>query len=206
VVSTPPMDILMLNGSQTDNNALLFSMGMHDILDPLFAANKLQKESEVFIPNWDNNTAQVEAEAALADPKYHIQIIYAANDGLAGGAINALKAAGLDGKVLVTGQDATAAGIHAILAGEQSMTIYKPIAQEAASVGQLVKAIFNGDDVNLLINGTNTVTFDGGSVPSILDNPILVDIHKIASTVIADKYLSKSDVCENIPPGTAGVC
>lgn len=203
--SVTPMNIMMISGSQTDNNALLFSEGAHTVLDPMFANGTFINVYETFTPNWDNNTAQSEAEKTLANKGNNIQIAYVANDGMAGGVINALENAGLNGKVLVTGQDATAEGINAILLGEQNMTIYKPIANEAQSTGKLVKAIYNGTDTKALIKGTTT-TFNGGSIPSILDEPVMVDSSNIASTVIADNYLTKSEVCKNVPTGTDGVC
>ncbi len=201
-----PINIVMISGSQTDANALLFSVGVHSVLDPLFANNILKNVSESFTPNWDNATAQVQMEVALTDQQNNVQIVYAANDGLASGAISALSAVRLSGKVLVTGQDATTAGIHNILAGTQSMTVYKPILKEAQSTGELVKALYSGSDVNALTRGQTTTTFDGGSIPSILDTPIAVDINNIASTVIADHFIAKDDVCTDIPVGTAGVC
>jgi D-xylose transport system substrate-binding protein len=201
-----PINIVMISGSQTDANALLFSVGVHAELDPLFANNVLKNVFENFTPNWDNGTAQTEMEGALTDQQNNIQVAYVANDGMAGGVIAALSAARLNGKVLVTGQDATAAGIHNILAGEQGMTVYKPIIKEAQSTGDLVKALYNGTDVNVLTHGQITTTFNGGNIPSILDTPVAVDINNIASTVIADHFIVKSDVCTGIPVGTAGVC
>lgn len=200
------INIAMISGSQTDANALLFSVGAHSVLDPLFANNVLKNVFENFTPNWDNGTAQTEMEGVLTDQQNDIQIAYVANDGMAGGVIAALNAARLNGKVLVTGQDATVAGIHNILAGEQSMTVYKPIDKEAQSTGELVKALYNGTDVNVLTHGQTTTTFNGGNIPSILDTPIAVDINNIASTVIADHFIAKSDVCAGIPAGTGGVC
>jgi len=201
-----PVSTVMISGSQTDGNALLFSIGVHSVLDPLFANGSLKNVSENFTPNWDNSTAQAEMEAALTDQQNNIQIAYAANDGLAGAVITGLKDVGLNGKVLVTGQDATAAGIHNILAGQQSMTVYKPIDKEAQSTGDLVKALYSGANVTALTRGQSMLTFDGGSIPSILDTPIAVNKNNIASTVIADHFLAKSDVCAGIPAGTAGVC
>lgn len=203
-VGTP--NIAMISGSQTDTNALLFSMGAHSVLDPMFANKTLKNVAETFTPDWVNTTAQAEMEAALADQQNNIQIAYVANDGMAGGVITALQAARLNGKVLVTGQDATAAGIHNILTGDQSMTVYKPIAKEAQSVGDLVKAINNGSAITALTQGVTTSTFDGGNVPSILDIPVSVDRTNIATTVIADHYLTKNEVCDGIPAGTDGVC
>lgn len=201
-----PVNMVMISGSQTDTNALLFSEGAHSVLDPLFAAGNLKNVYENFTPDWNNSTAQSEMEAALADQTNNIQVAYAANDGLANSVITALKAVNLSGKVLVTGQDATVTGIHNILADQQSMTVYKPIAKEAQSVGLLVKALYNGTSVASLTHGATTATFDGGSIPSILDTPISVDRTNIKSTVIADGFIKKSDVCGGIPAGTASVC
>ena len=200
------VNLMMINGSQTDNNALLFSEGAHIALDPLFGSNTLNNVYETFTPNWDNNFAQSEAETTLANQNNNIQIAYVANDGMAGGVINALKVANLAGKVLVTGQDATAAGISAILLGYQNMTVYKPIAQEARSTGALVRAIYNGTDTGLLTRGATTASFDGGLIPSILDQPVMVDRTNIESTVIADGFLTRSAVCQGVPAGTDHVC
>ena len=105
---------VMINGAQTDNNALLFSAGAHSALDPLFTAGTLKKVYEQFTPYWNNATAQTEMQAALTANQNKVAVAYVANDGMANAVIAALKAVKLNGKVLVTGQDATAAGIHNI--------------------------------------------------------------------------------------------
>ena len=199
-------NVVMINGSQTDNNALLYSIGSHAALDPLFANGSLKNISETFTPDWNNSTAQAEMEAYLTDQHNNIQVAYVANDGMANKVITALKAAGLNGKVLVTGQDATAAGIHNILAGDQSMTIYKPIDRVARSTANLVKALYSGSNVDTVTKNGTVGTFDGGNVPAILETPITVDKNNIATTVIADKFIAKKDVCNGIPVGTANVC
>jgi D-xylose transport system substrate-binding protein len=199
-------NVVMISGSQTDTNALLYSLGSHSVLDPLFAHGVLKNINETFTPNWDNNTAQTEMEGDLTDQQNNIQVAYVANDGMANGVINALKAVHLNGKVLVTGQDATATGINYILAGDQTMTVYKPIIKEAQSTGAVVKAIYQGTSVSSLTHGMTTATYDGGSIPSVFDTPISVDKTNIASTVIADHFLTKDQVCTAIPTGTDGVC
>jgi D-xylose transport system substrate-binding protein len=125
---------------------------------------------------------------------------------MAGKVITALKAVNLNGKVLVTGQDAGADAVRNILLGQQSMTAYKPIAREAQSVADLVKALSNGSNINTLTKGVTTSTFDGGNIPSILDTPVTVDRNNIKSTVLADHYLVKEEICDGVPAGTAGVC
>src|ERR1700694_4429130 len=134
----------MINGSKTDNNAILFAQGAHQKLDPLFSSGVLKNVYEQFTPNWDNPTAQTEMEAALTANSNNIQIAYVANDGMASTVIAALRTANLNGRVLVTGQDATVAGLQHILLGDQAMTVYKSISQEAMATANLVAAISNG--------------------------------------------------------------
>ncbi len=200
------VNMAVISGSQTDENALLFSQGLHVALDPLLASGALKIVYETFTPDWNASTAQSEMDSELAATQNNIQIAYAANDDMADTVIAALKTAGLAGNVIVTGQDATITGIHNILTGEQSMTVYKPIAHEAQSTGALVKALYEGTAVKTLTKGATTATFDGGNIPSILDAPIAVDAGNIASTVIADQYVTKSEVCAGIPAGTDKVC
>jgi D-xylose transport system substrate-binding protein len=199
---------VMINGSQTDNNALLFNKGAHQALDPLFSSGALKKVYEQFTPNWDNATAQTEMQAALTKNQNNIQIAYVANDGMANNVIAALKAVKLNGKVLVTGQDATVAGIQNILKGDQAMTVYKAISKEAMATAQLVAAISNGTDTSSLTSGqTTTIPQTGGaSIPSILETPVAVDKTNIKSTVIADNFVTVSDICQGLPSGTAGIC
>ncbi len=212
VTANGTTNTVMINGAQTDNNALLFSAGAHSALDPLFTAKTLKKVYEQFTPGWDNATAQTEMQAALTANGNKVAVAYVANDGMANNVIAALKAVKLNGKVLVTGQDATAAGIHNILAGDQSMTVYKKIDLEANGTAQLVAAISMGTDTSTLTTGvTTTIPSSGGAaagtkIPSILEVPVAVDKSNIATTVIADGFVTAADVCTGLPSGTGGFC
>src|SRR5260221_363630 len=120
--------------------------------------------------------------------------------------IAALKAVHLNGKVLVTGQDAEKAGIRNILLGDQSMTVYKPIKKLAASVGQLVAAISKGEDTTSIANQQVKNPNGNAQIPSVLNAVVEVDISNIATTVIADGFVTKTDVCQGVLAGTGGVC
>jgi D-xylose transport system substrate-binding protein len=203
-------NLVMINGSQTDNNALLFSKGAHIPIDPLIASGALKKVYEKFTPNWDNPTAQTEMEAALTANADSVAVAYVANDGMANSVIAALKTHHLNKKVLVTGQDATVAGIQNILTGDQGMTVYKAISKEAQATADLVAAISKGTDTGTATQGkTTTVPVSGGApIPSVLETPVAVDKTNIASTVLADGYVTKSDICTGLPAGTNtnGIC
>jgi D-xylose transport system substrate-binding protein len=199
-------NVMMIDGSDTDNNAHLFGAGAHSILDPLFTAGTLKKVYEQYTPGWTNATAQTEAQGALTANHNKIAIAYVMNDGMANTVIAALQKVGLAGKVLVTGQDAEVAGIRNILLGYQSMTVYKPIAKLADSVGQLVAAISNGTDTSALASAQVKNPSGSASIPSILNAVVEVDITNIKTTVIADGFVKAADVCVGVPAGTGGVC
>lgn len=199
-------NMVMIDGSDTDNNAHLFGNGAHSVLDPLISAGTLKKVYEQFTPGWDNATAQTEMQAALTANHNDVQIAYVMNDGMANTVIAALKAVHLNGKVLVTGQDAEAAGIRNILLGDQSMTVYKPIKKLADSVGKLVAAISNGTDTSGIASAKVKNPNGNAQVPSVLNAVVEVDISNIATTVIADGFVSKADVCQGVPAGAGGVC
>jgi len=199
-------NISMINGAQTDNNALLFRQGALSKLQPLYDNGTLKKVYDQYTPNWDNPTAQTEMEGILTAQQNNIQIAYVANDGMANSVIAALKAKKLNGKVLVTGQDATVAGIQNILTGDQAMTVYKAINKEAKATADLVKALHDGTDTASLTNGAVTKTADGTAIPSILETPVAVDKTNIQSTVIADNFVTVAEVCTGLPKGAGGIC
>jgi D-xylose transport system substrate-binding protein len=212
VTANGTKNTVMISGSQTDNNALLFSAGAHSALDPLFTAGTLKKVYEKFTPNWDNATAQTEMQAALTANGNKVAVAYVANDGMANNVIAALKAVKLNGKVLVTGQDATVAGLQNILKGDQSMTVYKAIPKEAMATAQLVAALSKGTDTATLTSGqTVAIPSSGGAaagtkIASILETPVTVDKSNIQSTVIADNYVTAAEICTGLPSGTGGIC
>ncbi len=208
-VSAGHNNIAFINGSPTDNNATLFAQGAHQVLDPLINAGTLKKVYEQFTPNWDPPTGETEMEAALTANQNNIQLVLSANDDLGGAAIQALKAQNLAGKVLVTGQDATVSGLQRILEGTQAMTVYKPIIKEATAAAQLAAALRDGKDVSTLTTGATIKNPQGNaSIPSVLEQPEAVDKTNMASTVIADGYVTKAQVCANLPAGTdtGGIC
>jgi D-xylose transport system substrate-binding protein len=199
-------NVVMINGADTDNNAKLFGSGAHQILDPLYSSGALKKVYEQSTPGWTNSIAQTEMEAALTANHNDVQIAYVMNDGMANTVIAALTAQHLNKKVLVTGQDAEVSGIRNILLGDQSMTIYKPIKKLADSVGKLVAAISTGGDTSSIASASIKTPTSGTAIPSILNSVTEVDISNIKDTVIADGFVSKADVCKDVPAGAGGVC
>ncbi|GGE27389.1 sugar ABC transporter substrate-binding protein [Pullulanibacillus camelliae] len=186
--------VVMINGAQSDNNALLFRKGAHTILDPLFKDKTLVKGYESYTPEWLADNALRETEQALTKLDNKVDAVLAANDGNAGAAIKALKAQGLAGKVPVTGQDATDDGLRNIVLGTQSMSVYKDVKKEATAAAQLAVALAEGKaPPKGLVNGkTNNNMTD---VPSVLLDPIAVTKDNLADTVIKDGYTTWDKIC-----------
>jgi len=184
--------LVMINGAPTDNNAKLFKRGAHSVLDK--SSFKVAKEYDT--PDWSPDKAQTEMEQAItALGKNGFVGVYAANDGNAGGAIAAMKGNGVDPtKIPTTGQDAELAGVQRIVAGTQYMTVYKAIKPEAEAAAQLAYDLLQGKQpTGGVINGS---TDNGsGKVPSVLLEPVAVNVDNINDTIIKDGFWTASQIC-----------
>jgi len=181
-----------LNGSPTDNNATLFAQGYNSVLNPLYKAGKAVKVADQSVPDWDNQKALTIFEQMLQKESNKIDGVLAANDGLGNAAISAIKARKLK-QIPVTGQDATAEGIQNILAGDQCMTVYKAIKQEADAASKLAIALSKKQAPAAgLVNGQSDDT--KRQVPSVLLKPQAITKDNV-KVVFDDGFLKKSDVC-----------
>jgi D-xylose transport system substrate-binding protein len=185
----PKGNYVLIGGSPTDYNAILLRKGQMKILKPAIDRGDIKIISEQFAREWKAEEALRITEDALTRTGNKIHAIVASNDGTAGGAISALEAAGLGGKVLVTGQDAQKDAMQRIVKGTQTMTVYKPIkplafgAVDAAIKLARKEPVAAPDKIN---NGKK-------DVPAILIAPIAVDKSNVDIT-IKDGYHTREDV------------
>ena len=187
-----PANVVMLNGGPTDDNARLFRDGYNATVEERVAAGDWNLVADEPVPDWDNAQAGVIMEQILTDANNEVDAVFAANDGLAGAAITAMQAAGLDTQnIPISGQDATVPGIQLILSGDQTMTVYKPITEEVQASADAAIALRNCEDVTTV--ATDTAPVGGG--PAVLLEPIAVTADNIADTVYADGFVSEEDVC-----------
>jgi D-xylose transport system substrate-binding protein len=183
--------VVMINGSPTDSNAPPYKKGAKSVFDQ--AGAKIVKSYDT--PDWSPDKAQQEMEQTItASGKTGFDAVYVANDGMAGGVIAAMKAAGIDPKkVLVTGQDAEATGVQRILSGDQLMTVYQPIPKIAATSADLAVPLAQGKKPPAIATGK---TDNGsGQVPSVLLPTIAITKDNINDTVIKDGFLKPADIC-----------
>jgi D-xylose transport system substrate-binding protein len=186
----PKGNYVLIGGSPTDNNALLLREGQMNVLKPAIDRGDIKVISQQYAREWKAEEALRITEDALTRTRNKIDAIVASNDGTAGGAISALEAAGLAGKVLVTGQDAQKDAIQRIVRGTQTMTIYKPIQPLAYSAVDAAIKLARKQPVEAK-DRINNGKID---VPSILHAPIAVDKSNVDQTVIKEGYHTREEI------------
>jgi D-xylose transport system substrate-binding protein len=184
--------IVMINGAPTDNNAKLFKQGATGALNS--AGIKVLKSYDT--PDWSPDKAQNEMQQAItAVGESGFNGVYAANDGTAGGAIAAMKSAGINSAQRpTTGQDAELAAIQRILAGTQYMTVYKAIKPEAEQAAQMAVDLVNGRKPPASLVKDKV---DNGQlqVPSVLLTPVAVTKDNVKDTIIKDAFWTTNQIC-----------
>ncbi len=185
----PKGNYVLIGGSPTDFNALLLRQGQMKILKPAVDRGDIKIISDQFAREWKAEEALRITEDALTRTGNKIQAIVASNDGTAGGAISALEAAGLAGKVLVTGQDAQKDAMQRIVKGTQTMTVYKPIQPLASGAVDAAIKLAHKEPVS----APDKINNGKKDVPAILLEPVAVDKNNIDVT-IKDGYHTHADV------------
>ncbi|MFI2350457.1 sugar ABC transporter substrate-binding protein [Streptomyces sp. NPDC019443] len=183
-------EIVMMNGAITDPNAAQFKKGAHAELDGQVKVGKEYDTKE-----WKPENANANMEAAIsALGKDKIVGVYSANDGMAGGIITALKAAGVSPLPPVTGQDAELAAVQRIVAGEQFMSVYKPYAPEANAAAEMAILLARGMSLNSMAQA-DVDSPTNKRIPSVLVPVISLTRDNIKDTVILDGVYTVQEIC-----------
>jgi len=185
--TTAKGQIVMINGSPTDPSSADYKKGAHSVLD-----GKVKIGREFDTPDWSPDKAQQEMEQSItALGRDSIVGVLSANDGMAGGAIAAMKRAGYAKVPPITGQDAELAAVQRILTGEQYMTIYLDIRREAEQAAELAVGLGRGEQPaapTKVDNGT-------AQIPAYLLDPVPVTADKVKDTIVKDGFYQAADIC-----------
>ena len=186
----PKGNYVFIGGAITDNNAHLLKKGVFEVLKPYIERGDIHVVYDQWTKDWTPANAQANMEQAIRNTNGQIDAVIAANDATAGGAIQALKIHGLVSQIPVAGQDADLAGVQRIVAGTQTMTVYKPIKILSQKVAEIAVAMAKGENVT----ANQQVNNGKKEVPSVLLPPIAVNIDNLEKTVIEDGFHAKVDV------------
>lgn len=193
----PTGNYAYIGGAPTDNNAFMFKEGAMKVLQPLIDKGDIKLVYDQMTDDWKPENALKNMENALTANNNQIDAVVAANDGTAGGVIQALTAQGLAGKVPVSGQDAELAALQRIVEGTQSMTVYKPIRSIAEKAAELAVKMAKGEDVS----GEANLKVNNGKidVPFVALEPVSVEYNNIVETVVKDGFHKLEDICKTAP-------
>ncbi|MDR3069478.1 MAG: substrate-binding domain-containing protein [Propionibacteriaceae bacterium] len=185
--------IIMINGSPTDGKAgaPAFKRGAHSVID----SSGYEVLGEFDSPGWSPEKAQEFAEAQVAQFGNQIVGVYAANDGTAGGAIAAMKAANANPWPVVTGQDAELAAVQRILTGDQHMTVFRDIKLEAGKAAEVAVGLLGGNAAK------GDMVYEG--IQSAMLEPSLVFLADIKPTLIDGGTYTLDQICT---PDYADAC
>lgn len=190
--------LVEIGGATTDNNALLFDAGAMSVLKPLFSSGYYKLGYRKFTPDWNDATALKEMQSALNKLNNKVDGVLVANDGMAGSVVTALKAQHLNGKVPITGQDATTPGLQQILLGNQGMTIYKPVHLEAEAAAHWTTLFL----LHKGIHESQTTASGAGPVPTKIEPITIVNkrnIKKVVHQMYKDGYVTRAELCNGLP-------
>ena len=182
---------ILLGGDKADLNASLVKNGQLSVLNPLINSGKIKIVLNVFVEDWSAVNAYKQIKRYIDLTGENPDAILASNDGMASGAIDALKEYNLAGSVIVTGQDAQLQSCRDIVQGYQTMTIYKSSKSLVFKAIELAIKISKNDKIT---DANSTINNGFKEVPSILLEPVSVDKNNIKSTVVADGYLKEDEI------------
>ncbi|WP_407659463.1 substrate-binding domain-containing protein [Lipingzhangella rawalii] len=186
-------EVVVIHGSPTDPNVDALKAGA----DPVLEEN-VEIGASYDTPEWSPDEAQSQMEQSITQiGAEDIVGVYSGNDGMAGGIIAAWQGTGVDEIPPVTGQDAELSAVQRIVAGEQYMSVYKAIADQARVAAEVSIALATGEDIDEydVAESTTVTDAEGNEVESTLLEPIALTEDNIEETVLADDFHSVEDIC-----------
>ena len=180
-------NVYVLSGDPGDNNAKLFKAGAMKAMDPAIKSGKVKILGEQAVKDWLPANALAIAENVLTQHQNKIDGFLGPNDGTAGGIIQALAGQKLAGKVPVTGQDAELAACKRILAGTQTMTVYKSLRLIATEAAKVSVALVKGEKINFKAEKAE------GGIEQILLDPIVITKENM-DLLVKDNFYTKDQL------------
>jgi D-xylose transport system substrate-binding protein len=204
---TRPRIIMMDGGTDVDDNAVLIAKGAHEVLDPLTASGSITVEQEAAVTGWKVENAAPAFSQALTASRNQVDGVLAANDTIAGAVIGVLEHQGLEGHVVVTGQDAGTEGLQSVVTGQQSMTVFKNIRLEATATARVAAALMAGKTpaaAGVTLSRFVDPVLPGRNLRALL-LPAQVITQANVQDVVKAGALTTADICQDITQACAGI-
>jgi D-xylose transport system substrate-binding protein len=186
---------VLIAGSPSDINAKIIHDGQMTVLKPYVDRGDIKIVGDFWATDWKPMEAYEGMSKAIDSARGNITAVVASNDGTAGGAIQALDDHKLAGKVLVSGQDADLAAIIHILDGTQTMTVYKPLGEEARHAAEAAVALAKGEP----LNASASIPNGSKNVPAFFVTPVVVTKDNVKESVIKDGFQNLDTIEKSLP-------
>jgi D-xylose transport system substrate-binding protein len=196
VKHAPKGNYVIIAGSPNDEGAKTLHDAQIKVLQPYIERGEIKVIADAYTKDWLPSEAYLFMLKAIDSGQGNIAAVLASNDGLAGGAIQALRDHNLAGKVPVSGQDADLAAVICIAQGTQSMTVYKPISTEAVTAADEAVRLAKGEKTH----ADAAVNNGKIKVPAILLKPVLVTKDNIRTTVVKDGFQTLKSINQALSP------
>lgn len=199
-----PFNMEVFGGSPDDNNAYFFNSGAMDTLKPYIESGVLKIKSgqvdmdKIAIEGWKSEGAQARMDNLLSGfyTNENVDVILSPNDSLASGIVASLKAAGYGSASkpfpVLTGQDCDITNVKMLIAGEQSMSVFKDTRTLASKVVEMVEAIMKNEEPK--VNDTTTYNNGVKVVPSYLCEPVFADVNNYKELLIDSEYYTEDQL------------
>jgi len=198
---------VVIKGNKADANADFLRAGMVEAGLPAAGASSdtLKNVGETYTDNWDPSKAQAEMEQFLTANGNKIDLAFVENDGMAGGAIAALTAQGLAGKVPVSGQDGDKAALNRVALGTQTVDVWKDSRLLGKAAGEAAIALCANPDASKVSGAAAFTTPGGNSVSSIFLTPDAITKDNFKDVLDAG-WITKADLCKGVTAGAVTGC
>jgi D-xylose transport system substrate-binding protein len=180
----------------------LIASGIHEILQPAIDRGDIKIVAETYTVNWDPFTAQTEMAEILTKNKNRIDAVIAENDGMASGAIAALKEVGLDGKVAVAGRGGDTGSLNKVALGTQTVDVWPDPRLLGTTAGDAAVALCKNPDISKVKGITEFSSPDHNQIPALLVKPLAITKDNL-NVVVDAGWTTKDYVCGGVDPAKA---
>lgn len=185
----PDDSVIMFEGPTTDNNVALVNKGFTSVCENLGI-------NIVNSMNCEGWRAEDASEYLYDNPDAldGVAGIMCGNDNVATQVVRVLSERRMAGDLALVGQDADLEACQRIVEGTQTMTVYKPVENEAKKAAEATVSLIKGEDIEDL----TTVSDGNNSIKAIILEPIAVNAENMDDVIIDSGFHMNDEVYLNI--------
>jgi D-xylose transport system substrate-binding protein len=201
----PTGNYAIIKGDKTQTNPIFLRNGMEEVLKPLLDSKAITIVGEEFTDGWKAENAQAEMEQILTKNNNKVDAVLSENDNMATGAVAALTAQGLAGKVKIGGQDGDKTALNRVALGTQVVSVWKDATELGTAAGKAALELCKNPDISKVTGATKSKTSGGLDSYSLLLKPIPITKDNL-QVVLDAKWITQDVLCKDVPAGSVKGC